>query len=404
MYQPRHFNNNSPTHGISPRKEKVSFDNEDSDSNGESNMMINNAENQAEGAEPKVVSYLFKRDRWESVEEWRPYYLKLREICHRGIPPQLRKFLWSELGRVCYFIELSETFLAQAELQRKYEEFDPGYKGEGYDGKDGGKSRKVYEKLKSQAMREFYYLYQELEEDIDTLREKQGKEKLDYETNLRNICKTFIYWSHLFANIQIEEAKYYVSYSRALLTICQSLVVGLSCSYLQGEVAIEEDTVFWLLISITTYILASYYETNEERVSVEVLAADPEQQKVRKNNKITTSALRCPDMKGIKGDLLLLKLLVKELEPQIYNKFEELGLPIEEFFADHMLTLFSTMFSPALTYRLWDLIFLEGSASNQVLHFKCSICSNNYYIIGKKSQNHCHDYIHCFEKLQEAHS
>ena len=65
--------------------------------------------------------------------------------------------------------------------------------------------------------------------------------------------------------------------------------------------------------------------------------------------------------------MLLLKLLIKELEPEVFSKFEELAIPLEEFFADHMINLFSTMFCPAMTYRIWDLIFFEGSASNQVI-------------------------------------
>ena len=355
QYQPRRFD--SPA-GSFVMKDKPANLNQ-----GEE--MMSNEYGQLEPAEAKIVSYLFKRDRWESNPNWRPYYDKLKEICEKGVPPQLRKIIWSELSRVCYFIELTEMFLAQAELQQKYEAFDPGQKLEAVAGRTT-RSRLVYEKLKWQALKEFYYLYQELEEDIDTLREKQGKEKLDYETSLRNICKTFIYWSHLFANIQIEEVKYYVSYSRAIVTLCQSLIVALSSSYLQSEIYVEEDTVFWLLISLTTYILASYYETNEEALSVEVVASGDSRLKGRKNNKITLSALRCPEIKGIKGDLLLLKLLLRELEPDIFYKFEELGLPLEEFFADHMLTLFSTLLSPGLTYRIWDLIFLEGSASNQV--------------------------------------
>lgn len=361
-YQPRRFNSPTGTSGTILKDRMINLDNQPYEEEADNGDGLN-----PEPAEPKVISYLFKRDQWDSNQKWYPYYLKLSEICRRGIPPQLRKIVWSELSRVCYFIELTERFLAQAELQRKYEAFDPIQKADAGSGKLT-KSRLVYDKLCSQASREFYYLYQELEEDIEALREKQGKEKLDYEANLRNICRTFIYWSHLFANIQVEEVKYYVSYSRAIVTLCQGLVIALSCSYLQSEVVVEEDAVFWLLISLTSYILASYYETNEEALSVEVIAAGNNKKPGRKNNKITLSALRCPEMKGIKGDILLLKLLLKELEPEIFYKFEELGLPIEEFFADHMLTLFSTLLNPSLAYRVWDMVFFEGSASNQVTH------------------------------------
>ena len=309
--------------------------------------------------EPMIVSYLFKRDRWPHVQEWLPYYDKLSELCHKGIPPQLRKVVWSELGRVCYFVELTDMYLSS--LGHREQDHHPQYDDV------GSKNRAVYEEIKNLSKKDFYYLFQELEEDINTLRIKQGKDKLDYESHLRNICRSFICWANLFANVSVEEVRYYVSYSRALLTLCQSLIIGLSCSYLQVDSEIEEESVFWLLVSMTTYILSSYFEANENALTVDVLTGDPQHHIGRKNNKITTSALRCNEMKGIKSDLLLLKLLIKELEPEVFSKFEELAIPLEEFFADHMINLFSTMFCPAMTYRIWDLIFFEGSASNQVI-------------------------------------
>ncbi len=72
-------------------------------------------------------------------------------------------------------------------------------------------------------------------------------------------------------------------------------------------------------------------------------------------------------MRGIKSDLLILKFLLLDYEPEIYHKFEELGLPLEYYFADYMLSLFFTLFNPGLTFRIWDVLFFEGSSANQVL-------------------------------------
>ena len=350
-----------------------------------------NAENCA------VVSYLFKRDRWDLNKEWRPFYNKIQEICRRGIPNYLRKIVWSELGRVCYFLKLTEKVLSSPDLTTS--QFPSSNTSTPL-----SDSRKIYEVLKSQAIQEYYYLYQELEEDIDTLRERQGRSKLDYETPLRNICKTFIHWAQIFANLPYEPIRYYVNYSKTLITICQTLVIALSCSYLQEGVEIEEDVVFWLLISMTTYILSSYHETNEEALSVEILAADPALKKGRKNNKITTSALRCIQLRGIKGDLLLLKLLVKEKLPEVYEKFEEFGQPLEHYFADHMLTLFSTMFSPGMVFRIWDLVFLEGSSHNQVaaLSLQTSLIVVVIVVVGEKPLHDHYDCLHTASEVWEA--
>lgn len=311
-----------------------------------------------------VVSYLFKRDRWETSNKWRPFYNKLYQICYSGIPSQLRKIIWPELGRVCYFVELTENVMRSTSQNRVS---SPTYPQPSSD--KTMRNLRIYEQIKQQSTSKYYYLYQELEEDINVLREEQGKVRLDYEVNLRNVCKAFIHWSNIFADFHVQAIRYYVSYSKAILTICQSLVIALGCNYLQDSSNVDEDVVFWLLIAVSTYILASYYETNEESLSVELLTADPSNRKGRKINKITSSALRCYELRGIKGDLLLLKLLLREQLPEIAQKFEELGLPVEYYFAEHMLTLFSTLFSPALTFRIWDLIFLEGSASNQVFFY-----------------------------------
>ena len=180
----------------------------------------------------------------------------------------------------------------------------------------------------------------------------------------------FIYWGSLFSKSNIsmqgdsDKFRYFVSYSRSIFTIVQGLIIAQSCSYLDDIVQIEEDICFWLLISLTTFILPGYYETNSSDVSVDNLTSKDQQ---RKKYKIVNSALKSSKISGIKGDLLLLKFLLKDHQPELWNKFQEIGLPIEYYFADHMLTIFVNLLNPGLTFRIWDLIFLEGSGSNQVI-------------------------------------
>lgn len=324
-----------------------------------------------------VISYLFKRDKWESKTEWKEYYEKLKNLCKKGMPPQNRMNLWSELGRVVYFINLTEAHHKKQLGLKRYHQGVYGYEGNEETSQiiDNvyAKSRKVYDTLKRESEKENIYLYQELEDDIAYLRESLELDKLPYESHIRSICRTFIFWAKLFSDRSTEEKiRYFVSYSRSILTICYGLVVCQSCTYLESNVQIEEDQIFWLLLSLATYIISSYFESNENSLSVDTLTVKSDEK--RRRNTLTNSALRCQQMKGIKSDLLLLRTILRENEPELYAKFEEFGLPLEYYFADHMTTLFFNLFNPGLTFRLWDILFFEGSSSNQVKCNRMIVC------------------------------
>ena len=49
---------------------------------------------------------------------------------------------------------------------------------------------------------------------------------------------------------------------------------------------------------------------------------------------------------------------------EVYQQIIGFGLPLEYYFADKVLSFFSGFFNPEMTFRLWDLLFLEGSASD----------------------------------------
>jgi hypothetical protein len=188
-----------------------------------------------------IISYLFKRDKWESKAQWKVYYDKLKHLCKRGVPPHNRISLWSELGRAVYFINLTEFQHKKLIGMKKYQQGVQDTNEEVAD-EDNlySRSKKVYEALKADADQDNLYLYQELEDDILSLREQYEKERQDidkyiemldkgrlpYESHIRNICRTFIYWSKIFSDPSTEEnLKYFVSYSKAILQICQALVV-----------------------------------------------------------------------------------------------------------------------------------------------------------------------------------
>jgi len=322
----------------------------------------------------EIVSYLFKRDKWESKKEWKTYFTQLQELCRKGIPPQSRLSLWSELGRVVYFINLTKNEHKKHRAFQRYSNVNlpENNMHASHDENLAERSQRVYETLKSDAEREYIFLYQELEEDLEILRTDLGIEKrkrIPHEQHIRDICRTFIYWAKLFSDPgRGENIKYHVVYSRAILILCHGLITCQSCNYLDKEADVQEDQIFWLLISLASYIVSSYFETNETQVSVDKLTNKGTDTTPvnRAKNKITNSGLRCSQLKGIKCDLLILKILLKDNENEVFSKFEELGLPFEYYFAEHMLTLFINLFNPGLTFRIWDVLFFEGSSSNQV--------------------------------------
>ena len=312
-----------------------------------------------------LVSYLFKRDLWENNLEWRRFYIELERLCKNGIPPQNRLEVWSEMSRVIYFIRLTEEYcLNTQDLQKTGAGLQSRIQAED---DMAIKSRAVYETIKEIAQKNYSYLYQELEDDIGLLRESFGVKKLPYEKNIRNICRVFIYWSKVFSDPKKKEnEKYFITYSRTIATLCYGFLVCQTCTFLEGNTQPDEHQVFWLLLSLATYILSSYFETNEHSVGVDKLNFGQKEDLTRRRNTLVDSALRCNHMKGIKSDLLLLKFLLKDHEPEIFNKFEELGHPLEYYFADYMVSIFFTLFNPGMTFRIWDVLFFEGSSANQV--------------------------------------
>jgi len=308
------------------------------------------------------LSYLYKRDEWETRKELNGLLEKLRNLCREGLPLQNRISIWSELGRSVYFVYLTEnTHKKQRGLRFYQQQVNAPDNQEPQDNVDtfSEKCKRVYEGLKRETYEDYLHLYQELEDDILYLRETIGKDKLPYEPNIRNICRTFITWCKIFSDPSTEDRiKYFTTYSRSVLRICYGIIVSQTCNYLESQVNVEEDQAFWLLISITNYLMSSYFENSENPLSVE-------SNDHRKKITLPNSALRCRGLGAVKVDLLLLKILLKEKEIQVFNKFDELGLPLEYYFADHLTSLFINLFNPGLTFRIWDNLFFEGSSTTQ---------------------------------------
>ena len=301
------------------------------------------------------ILYLFKRDMWEHKPEWANFYNTLRQLCRKGLPPQSRFSIWSELGRTAYFITLTEQYYYQ-NVCLVYDDIHQ-------------KSQKIYESLRRSAETEHNYRYQEIEDDLEIMKKQLEMKKIPYAKNIRSVCRTFIFWTKLFNDYMAnKKLKYHVAYSKSIMTLCYGLLVCQTGCHTESEPNIEEDQIFWLLLSLSSYIVSNYYEHSEDSVNVDTFTFKQDTETYRKKNKVIKSALNCSKIRGIKSDLLLLKLLLKKYEPKIHDKFQELGVPLDYYFAEHMLTLFINLFNPGLTYRIWDVLFFEGSSLKVIIN------------------------------------
>mmetsp|Transcript_29793 Transcript_29793/g.27270 ORF Transcript_29793/g.27270 Transcript_29793/m.27270 type:complete len:179 (-) Transcript_29793:1883-2419(-) len=129
--------------GIIIGREDLNDDNNDENGqNGEGNNGASATKSQFSG----IASYLFKRDRWESKDQWKQFFLKLKRLIMKGIPSQSRIQMWSELGRTIYFVKVTYSRFKEYLALTNYKRMNL-IQGD-YSGEDGfNDSKKVYDML-----------------------------------------------------------------------------------------------------------------------------------------------------------------------------------------------------------------------------------------------------------------
>jgi len=325
----------------------------------------------------RVVSYLLKRDLWESKEGWEGFYNQLENLCKSGVPPQYRLGAWSEMSRVIYFISVTEEVFAEREnLQTIDENAEKTKFGEEIEEDFTSRSENAYKTVLKRIQDNLSVSHQNLEDDILYLRELFGYEKIPYENQIRNICRAFITWVTQFSDPEkYEKFGHRITYSRTVTILCYALLVCQNFDFREGNEGKEEDRVFWLLIALSCYTFSCYFETNENPAQVDNLTLKKLKKDVsRKKHNLTNSASQCNLIRGVKSDLLLLKILLKDYQPEIDTKIQELGLPLEYYFGDHMLNLLFTLFSPGIAFRVWDILFFEGTSAHQPKWNRTVVC------------------------------
>lgn len=92
------------------------------------------------------------------------------------------------------------------------------------------------------------------------------------------------------------------------------------------QLAKSEEQIFWLLISVLNYPLRNYY----------VCQAKPAEGDANnsKDNKYlefqTQPPLVSGKLNGLKADIMLINIIIKEYLPGLNNRFNELSLPVVE--------------------------------------------------------------------------
>lgn len=69
-------------------------------------------------------------------------------------------------------------------------------------------------------------------------------------------------------------------------------------------------------------------------------------------------------MEGLQRDIHVISTLVKQREPIVNEKINELGLPWAVIVSKWLICLYAEVLPVETTLRVWDLIFAEGDKVN----------------------------------------
>jgi hypothetical protein len=333
-------------------------------------------------------------------------------LCSKGIPNYLRAEFWTGLGHKEDLLKnTSRTFIQHVKMNaynKRITEFDAV---------DREYEQKTYYLLLEHSKKGYTLLNQEVQDDILSQIEMDKSIYSDhidknFMQHLQNILMAYTYWSGVMASTLTKNVENFsVNYSLPVLKICEKLItlfnshfvfssqVDLQHAGSNGSINVDfpyghddrshidhdrahsekkEEDVFWLLVCITSFVLRRYYhfknlsidENNNPSAIITI------EEPLGIINFLKTSDMKAPmqtcDIGGLRGDLLLLKMSVKANIPDIHDKICELGLPLEYYFGNCFLDIFSEYFNNELLFRVWDMLFYEASLGTEV--------SNNFYL------------------------
>ena len=109
--------------------------------------------------------------------------------------------------------------------------------------------------------------------------------------------------------------------------------------------------MFWLLVCVAYKVLRRYYDAS-------LILND----RIKNGNRPFLNN----SVYGLKEDLILLKLSLKEFLPKVHYKFLEVGISLEFYFGDCFLNMYSNFLSNEIMFRVWDILFFEAREEEKV--------------------------------------
>jgi len=271
-------------------------------------------------------SIFYLLDEWEKTSNGKWFYQNVQSLCKEGIPYVLREQFWLEFGKIKRILFQTEVLLENIHLNPFQQE---------QRGKEIDKRKEIYQKLLKEAKNYDINGLSEFFEDLDQYVIQSFYNLTNREISvLKNVFQAMFFWKSL-----LTDKKYF--YSKELI----SLALKFIRFYRAENNLINEENVFWLLVTFLTTAISHYFEY------------DPKEQ----INYLSLS------LNGIKADLFILEFLVQEHLPKIYTKIMYFGLSFMHYFSKHFLSLFVDFFNEEMCFRLWDVLLFEGGAGGQVI-------------------------------------
>ncbi|KAL4475167.1 hypothetical protein ABPG74_001863 [Tetrahymena malaccensis] len=302
---------------------------------------------------------------------------KLEKLFKEGLPNYLRLNMWMSISKIqeikFLYQKANHDFSKIKQIYSINQEVNPftsTYQ------KDKFQTTSQYEQILRNSIENLGVIQQEMRENLKCYFSKaiqRTSSQLTFK-QIDNILSAYIYWSSIMSKQDSADASAdnFIVYSPNLILICDKFgQLALSTNFNQQEhqeseatqqQRIEED-VFWTLISFVYFVLPRYY-----------LFQPINQQNVAGIKDTCTSKQYMPKMYtpqlsskiiGIKCDMTLLKILLRDLNLDLLKHLNLIGLPIEYYFYNHFLSAFCDLFHLETVYRIWDILYYEASLGSE---------------------------------------
>eukprot|EP00825_Cyclidium_porcatum_P009789 TRINITY_DN1500_c0_g1_i2.p1 TRINITY_DN1500_c0_g1~~TRINITY_DN1500_c0_g1_i2.p1 ORF type:complete len:430 (-),score=76.30 TRINITY_DN1500_c0_g1_i2:315-1604(-) len=305
---------------------------------------------------------------WEDRKKYPQIFSKIEQLFKSGIPSAVRYDIWL---LVLKKINLKKQILSEIKTYNycwNYYQKHP----DPQENENNNQDSYSYSDILASAKEQIPYMQQQqIRDDVELYRINNLHNGMNSQI-IQNVLLSYL----LIASTLSSNKNFIITYSYHLIEVCNILYLlvtqkqelptndgsfdknsNQNVNDKNIQTKIEED-IFWLLISIINNPLKNYYQYQNQ-----IEEEKQSHTKINKHNQFLTQLhLQNPRLTGIKADIILLDIIIKEYLPELSNKFIEFSLPvIEVLFADQLLCMFANLFNIELVLRIWDLIIYEST-------------------------------------------